>query len=108
MTNMISSAEQARDALLKAREMSARVGVDFTTASASFSLEGRVFDATLMSVELEGDDKSTLRLSPMIECVFEGGTRMVGGAVLLELVITFRGADLGNLWRCVIESEWKA
>jgi hypothetical protein len=98
---MISSAEQAMDALLKAREMSARVRAEYAALSTSFSLEGRVLDATLLDVEIEGTD-ANLRLSPLDECRFSG--ELTGNG--LELLITLRGADIGERWRCKIEGSW--
>lgn len=95
------------DALLIARTMSALTRAEFTTASASFSLEGRIADVTLLDLEIAGAG-ATLRLSPMVECVFTGSVRESGGFLELELVIAFRGADLGELWRCSVESKWRS
>ena len=119
MTNRISSAEQATDALMRVRSKSARVHVRFACQRASFTFSGFIGQVGKASLEILGhstidDNAEELLEAPklvlsLLGAIFLGEISESNDRLSLDLAISRKGGVErdGVLYRADIISEWK-
>lgn len=114
MTNRISSAEQAIEALMKLKSRSVPVRVRFSWLYASFSFEGYVTELDNLTLRIEGTGVGgvaapELVLGTLAASSFAGETGEDDSGAFVRLLIT-RPASSDkeiDLYRFLIEGEWQ-
>lgn len=112
MTNKISSAEQAKEALIKLKSKGALLSVDFTMLFTSFSFEGYITDfdgSTLMlaASSLGKENPPTLTLAAWEISNFDGDFREDESEMFLRLMVTRPiGNGSGDFFRFHLRGYW--
>jgi hypothetical protein len=108
MANKISSAEQARDAVMRlVSKEGSRVLVEVSAMYLSFSVEGRIseFDGNILRVTGEGLGcvPPEISIAGLLVCAFDGDFREDDSEIFLVLTITRRFDEL----KIHIQATWR-
>jgi hypothetical protein len=114
LTNKISSADEAMDALMKFKSKGASVRVDFTLQFVSLSFEGYLGELDESALEVFvaphfEQTPSSLRLAALQLARFDGDFREDESSMFLSLMITRPAMDqLNDFYRFHIRADWRA